>query len=144
MIDALVNSGALPVLERLVQFTEARHRVLVHDIANLSTPYFKPADLSVRSFQQALAEAIDRRRAGGDPAAGPLELRDTSQLRFLPDRIQAVAEPLNENILFHDENNRDLERLMQRLAENTLAHRVGIELLRSEIATLQTAIRERV
>jgi len=35
-----------------------------------------------------------------------------------------------ENVLFHDENNRDLERTMQHLAENTMAHNVTIEMIR--------------
>jgi flagellar basal body rod protein FlgB len=50
----------------------------------------------------------------------------------------------NEGILFHDENNRDLERTMQHLAENTLAHNTAIELIRNQFQMLQVAIRERI
>jgi flagellar basal body rod protein FlgB len=104
MIQGMLNSGAIPALQRLVQFTGARHKVLTNNIANLSTPYFKPADLDTKAFQ---------------PSA------------------------TNDNILFHDQNNRDLERTMQRLAENTLTHNAAIELLRSEFDMMRTAIRER-
>ncbi len=38
MIQGMFDGGALPVLSRVIQFTAARHRVLTHDIANLSTP----------------------------------------------------------------------------------------------------------
>ena len=40
MIKGMFDSGALPALERLAQFTEARHRVLTNNIANLSNPYY--------------------------------------------------------------------------------------------------------
>lgn len=144
MIDRVMNSGAMPALERMLQFTAQRHGVLADNIANLSTPYFKARDLSPENFQKALGEAIDRRRQQPNPVAGELELRDTRQLKFGRDRMDVKARDLNENILFHDENNRDLDRTMQRLAENTLAHNTAIELMRSELALLETAIRERL
>jgi len=65
-------------------------------------------------------------------------------LRFEPDGLQVKPSPRNENILFHDQNNRDLERLMQDLAENTMAHNAGIQLLASEFDMLKLAIRERI
>lgn len=144
MIQGMFNSGAMPVLERMIQFTEARHRVLTDNIANLSTPYFKPRDLSVQSFQATLRQAIEQRRASADPQAGPLPVQDTRQLRFRGDGLDAAPDHSNQNILFHDQNNRDVERLMQHLAENTLAHRMSVELMRGEMQMLQTAIRERV
>ncbi len=144
MIQGLTNSGAMPVLQRLVQFTETRHRVLTDNIANLSTPYFKPRDLSTGEFQAALREAIERRRNTMNPAAGLLELSDTRQLRFNRNGFETRPEYANDHVLFHDQNNRDLERLMQNLTENTMVHRTGLELLRSEVGSLQTAIRERL
>ena len=144
MIQGMFNSGSLPVLERLLQFTEQRQAALAHANANLSTPGVRPADLSVADFQAALRQAIDQRRASAAGVSGPLALRDTAQLHFRPDRLDAIAEPTNDNVLFHDDNNRDVERLMQHLAENALMHRTGIELMRSEFSRLQTAIRGRV
>lgn len=144
MIAEIFESGALPALERLAQFTEQRHKVLVNNIANFDTPFFKPRDLDPKSFQDALGKAIDRRRATITPMRGRLDISDTRQLTFYSDRMAVDAAPTNQNILFHDQNNRDLERTMQHLAENTLAHNVAIELLRSEYALIETAIRERV
>ena len=60
MITRLTDSGAMPTLERLLQFTSARHQVLADNIANLSTPYYKPRDLSVESFQAALRQVFHR------------------------------------------------------------------------------------
>ncbi len=144
MIHGLFQHGAMPAVERLVQFTGQRHQVLAHNIANLSTPHFRPRDLDPAAFQMELGRAIDQRRQQATPLDGPLKLRDTRQLKFHGDRIEATPTPTDRNVLFHDRNNRDLERIMQDLAENTLAHNTGIELLRSEFNLLETAIRERI
>ncbi len=141
MIAGIFDSGAMPVLERVVQFTSARHKVLTDNIANLSTPYFKPRDLDTNSFQATLRDAIDQRRQTVKPTTGPLYVSDTRQLNFQHDRLDATAKPSNEGILFHDQNNRDLERTMQHLAENTLAHNSAIDVLRNEFSIMLTAIR---
>lgn len=145
MIKDIFDYGALPVLERMVQFSGARHKALADNIANISTPYFKPHDLDPAAFQNTLHDAIDRRRDTGiNPVAGELDLRDTRQLRFQPGRVDARPAATNTGILFHDQNNRDVERLMQHLAENTMTHNAGIELIRNELGLLRVAISGRV
>ena len=145
MITGMFNSGALPSLERMVQFTSQRHQLLTHNIANLSTPYYKPVDLDPKAFQAELGRAIDERRSRRNPDAKPLAMRDTRQLRFGQNGIKQVRpDATGDNILFHDQNNRDLDRTMQRLAENTLAHNTAIELIRNQLQMLRTAIREQV
>jgi flagellar basal-body rod protein FlgB len=144
MIKGMFDNGALPVLERLVQFTGARHKVLAHNVANISTPYFKPRDLDPASFQQSLADAIDARRRTMAPTAGPLEVQDTRDVSFREGGLNIKPQATNDNILFHDQNNRDVERLMQRLAENTMTHNTAIEMVRSEFNIMRVAISERV
>ena len=143
MIKNLFTQGSMQSLERLVQFTGERHRVIVNNIANLSTPNFRPGDLSVSAFQEELGRAIDARRRSVNPLQGELKLDDTSELSFKRDRIESTPGQADQNIMFHDRNNRDLERTMQALAENTLAHNAGIEMLRNQFSLLETAIRER-
>lgn len=143
-IKGMLDGGALPVLERFTQFTAERHKVLTHNIANISTPFFKPRDLSVDNFQATLADAVDKRRQQVNPTGGPLRPGNTQQVTFGQDGMHVRPEETNENILFHDQNNRDLERTMQKLAENTLSHNMGIELLKNQFDLLRTAIRERL
>jgi len=146
MIQGLFQTGSMPVTEKLVQFTGARHRVLAHNIANLSTPHFRPRDLDPGTFQAQLGQAVDERRARAErgSAREPFRLNDTRQVRQRGDGLEARPETLDENILFHDRNNRDLERTMQDLAENTMAHSAGLTFLQSEFELLKTAIRGRV
>ncbi|RMD66606.1 MAG: hypothetical protein D6824_00520 [Planctomycetota bacterium] len=142
-IQGVVNADAAPALEATLQFAARRQTLLAHDIANISTPNFRPLDVSPAEFQQALGEAIDRRRAhfGGD--RGPLPLSDTRHIHVDP-RGRLTLRPHEQagNILFHDRNNRDLERLMQSLVENTSVFRTAAELLRTHYASIERAIRE--
>jgi flagellar basal-body rod protein FlgB len=139
----MFDSGAMPALDRLLQFTESRQRLLADNVANLSTPHFRPHDVSPESFHRALGEAIDRRRAGDRPLHGDLELRNTREMQFQPPGIDLDARPSDRNVLFHDRNNRDVERIMQDMAENNLTHNAAVQLLRSEYSLLEAAIRER-
>ena len=143
MIKGVLDHGAMPALERMVTFTSARHRVLTNNIANLSTPNFLPADLDPKQFQSQLRRAIDDRRRGPKPLDGDLQLSTTRQIRERDGAMRFQPSPSNEGILFHDRNNRNLERTMQSLAENTLAHNLSIDLLKSEFDLLRSAIRER-
>lgn len=62
MNPGMLETTSIPILEQVVQFTEARHTVLAGNIANMDTPGYKARDLSVEDFQKRLGEAIDARR----------------------------------------------------------------------------------
>jgi flagellar basal body rod protein FlgB len=185
MPGGLTNSDGIPALERLVQFTGQRHRLILNNIANLSTPGFRPSDVSPQAFQAQLAEAIDASRSaapapaqdlfeldpgeGGDdtapfvamppgsalgidaPAPGAvtgaesaLPLRSTREVEAMHDRLVLHPEPTGDNILFHDGNDRSVERVMQSLVENFMAFRTAAQLLRNRLDIINTAIRERI
>ena len=139
MIEGLTSGDGLSVLERLLQFAGQRHRLIVDNIANLDTPGFRPADVSVRGFQEQLGEAIDAARRSG----GPVQPDDSAEVEFLPDGLRLHPEPAGENILFHDDNDRDLERTMQDLVENFMTFRAASELMRSRFDLINSAIAER-
>lgn len=139
----LFQNGAFQASEQFLSFTGARHQVLTNNIANISTPYFQPADMNPQTFQSQLRQAIDRRRASDSALTGPLY----SEAPFARGETVAAGvavRPIDENLMFHDRNNRDLDRMMQTLAENTMAHQTAIELLRNQMDMLKTAIRERL
>lgn len=144
MIEGMFDTGAMPVLERVVQFTTRRHKVLLHNIANLSTPNFVPGELSRQSFQAQLGRAIDERRARTGGPDGPLQLPDTRQVRVTPDTLDTHPDDSHDNILFHDRNNRSLEHQMKNLASNVGAHNTALRFLKNEFDMLETAIRERL
>jgi len=144
MIEQMFNTGAMPALERLVQFTAARHKVIAHNVANLSTPGFRPRELDPADFQQALGEAIDRRRERFGGPRGDMNLQDTRQMHFTDESIELQPGFADDNILFHDRNNRSLEHQMKSLAENAMTHNLALEMMRNQFQMMRTAIRERV
>ena len=62
MLSSIFQSSSIPVLEQVVNFTEARHGVLAGNIANLDTPGYKTRDISPALFQEQLKEAINTRK----------------------------------------------------------------------------------
>lgn len=145
LIDQVTNAGALPSLELTLRFAAQRQTLIAHNIANIETPDFRPLDASPRGFQKMLSEAIDARRSRTGGTHGRLRWRETAELKRAADGgLSLHPTTASRNILFHDRNNRDLERLMQDLAENTQVFRTAIELMRTQVAQLQRAIGERV
>jgi flagellar basal-body rod protein FlgB len=149
MISELTNSGAIPALEMTMRFAGQRQRLIASNIANLSTPDFIPLDVSPKEFQRVLGEAIERRdRAGGAAVlagSAGLPWKETRSIaRNERGELQIRPSQAADNILFHDRNNRDLERLMQANVENALTFRVASDLLKSRYEILRTAISQRV
>jgi flagellar basal-body rod protein FlgB len=129
-IDKMINQGAAPVLEKEIEFTEARQKLLTENVVNASTPGYIQKDLSVDSFQKMLAEKVDQSESA---PPGSVSFDDISE---------EVQQP-TRNILFHDGNNRSMEQLMTDQAKNALMHNMAVELLRRQYATLDMAIKER-
>ena len=145
LIDQVTNADAAPVLEAAVQFAGRRHELIAHNIANLDTPNFLPVDVSVKDFQSQLAQAVDRRRDRFGGMRGDLQIRSSREVEQDADGdIRLRPTPSSNNILFHDRNNRDLERSMQDLVENVASFRVSSELLRQHTQMMRMAITGRL
>lgn len=148
MIDGIVNAGAMPVLELAIGYASERQKLIAHNIANLSTPEFVQVDVDPTSFQQMLREAVQERReragtAGGSD--GELRMGSSDAIRVGPGGAMHLTPGASGGgVAFHDRNNRDLERLMQDLAENTAAYRVAVDLMRSQAEIMRSAISQRV
>ena len=144
MIHDLTNSESIPILERVMQFTGQRQRIIANNIANLSTPGFRPVDVSVEDFQAQLAHAVDDRRTNSNGGAAELSIESTREVAFDEDGMTLRPSPTGDNLLFHDQNDRDVERIMQDLVENFMAFRTAAQFLRSRFDLISTAIRERI
>ena len=128
-----------------MQFAARRQTVIQHNIANISTPNFQPTDVSVDDFREQLSAAIDERRDRFGGQRGELNLRATREVSPNSNGgLDLNPSEKGRNLLFHDRNNRDLERLMQDLVENTTMFRVASDLLRSRMQLMRSAISERV
>jgi flagellar basal-body rod protein FlgB len=140
MVPNLFQSNALPVLEQVVNFSQARHNVLAGNIANLDTPGYRTRDISPDEFRSRLREAIEESRS---PVA---ESANTQSSSFDPpsanNPFRAVKDSLN-SILRHDDGNVSMEQQIAELSKNQMQHNLAVNLLASQFRLLQAAISER-
>jgi flagellar basal-body rod protein FlgB len=130
-IERLMNQGNAPVLERMLEFTAARHRLLAENIVNISTPGYRQKDLSTERFQAMLRDRVELRRSS---PRGSVRFGD----------VRGELEHPEHGIMFHDGNNRSMEQLMSDQAKNAMMHNLAIELLRRQFDSLKSALRERI
>src|SRR5687767_2490106 len=130
-IDRLVNQTNAPLIERVLQFSSARHKLIVENMANVDTPGYRQKDLHEAKFFSMLRDraATKRTNPPGTTTYGDINLD--------------VDHP-TANILFHDQNNRSMEQLSADQAKNGLLYTMAIELLKKQFNSMQMALKERV
>ncbi len=130
-IERLMNQTSGPLLERYLQFAETRKRLLDENVANISTPGYRYKDLSESKFISHLRERAAERASSAPGSVG-----------F--DDIDSDLENPSAGILFHDQNNRSIEKLMSDISKNGMQYTMAIELLKKQYSQMEMALRERV
>jgi flagellar basal-body rod protein FlgB len=142
MIESLVTSSGIRMLEQTLNFTEQRHQVLVENIANASTPGYVQRDLSVSEFQNSLRDAVRRKRQSN---TGAYEPRSGNTISFYGSSgVSAEAMEETNSVVFHDRGIRSMEYLMSEMADNAIAHNMAAQLLRGKYDSLSRAISMKV
>ncbi len=144
IIKGLSTAGAMPTLEKMFLFAGQRQRIISNNIANIDTPNYQGKDVDPRAFQKLLGEAVDRRREYNGGTSGELRMQENSQVQIQGNQLVLNPESPTAGVLFHDRNQRDLERLMQQLVENASTFRVASDLMRKSQSQLKLAIAQRV
>lgn len=153
MLDQVLNSKALPLLEKMAAFAERRQDVLAGNIANIDTPSYKMRDLPVQEFQQALRDAVELKDNLSDPVsrqslAMPVTLEQAKsaneQLQELfPRSLFQAREATPQNLTFQDANNRSVESQMMQMTKNSMMQQFAIEVMMAQMNQLLTVISER-
>jgi flagellar basal-body rod protein FlgB len=149
MFSSIFQSSSLPVLEQVVNFTEARHGVLAGNIANLDTPGYKTRDLSPQLFQQRLKEAIETHRQpatqnyeGVPVMVSPGYDGEKPETREMA-AFRKVADA-KKSILRHDEGDVSMEKQINEIVKNQQQHNLAIGIMSAQFRLLRAAITERV
>lgn len=151
MLSSLFNSSTVPVLEQVVNFTEARHGVLAGNIANLDTPGYKTRDISPAQFQKRLKEAIEHRHqtaqsptyaSPGMTGARLAGRMPTSGSATGYDGMNKVRESV-KSILYHDGSNVSIEQQVAEISKNQGQHNLAVSLMTAQFRLLRAAITER-
>ncbi len=168
MLSTLFGTTTVPLLEQVVNFTEARHGVLAGNIANLDTPGYTTQDLSPELFQQKLREAIETSRTQPEaPAAfanntfgneslngvglngagyGNYDMAASSPMSQV-DRNFAAFDKVKDSfksILRHDGVNVSMENQVNQMVKNQQEHNMAAGILSQQFRLLRVAISERV
>jgi flagellar basal-body rod protein FlgB len=136
MLDGLLQTNTVPLLEQVVNFSQARHNLLAGNIANLDTPGYKAADLDTDKFAEQLHSMLESQKMGGSDASqsanGFAELRKPGQhgLEW-------------GNLVRHDEGDVNLEQQIAQLSKNQMQHNLALTIMTSQFRLLQAAITER-
>ena len=130
-LDRLMNQTNAPLIERVLQFSNARHKLIAENMANVDTPGYRQKDLNEAKFFSLLRDRAAAKRAN---PPGTTEFAN----------IDSNLEHPEKGILFHDQNNRSMEQLASDQAKNGLLYTMAIELLRKQFTAMEQALKERV
>lgn len=130
----------ISALEQMAAFTQARHRVIAENIANVDTPGYQRKQVDLGSFQVALAEAIHGASSDGRLAAVTTDQVERDVHGHIV--LRPGVEPA-DNVAFHDGTNGLVERDLTEMSRNQLLHQVSVDMLARKYRGLETAIRGR-
>ena len=128
-LTSLLTDNISEILIKIIEFTQARQKILAQNITNLHTPGFVPQKLEVDEFSDLLNNAIDEHIR-----TQRLVFRDTENIKFTFNSsfmVKPVADEISKGLL---EENRDeyIELQTNKLLENSLNQKVAAELLRQK------------
>jgi len=133
MLSGLFQTTTIPVLEQVVNFSQARHNVLAGNIANVDTPGYKARDLSIEDFQQRLQTAIKARTSpSASRSPGMLEEEEAPLLAEVADN--------SRTILRHDKAKVGMEYQVTEMVKNQMQHNLALSVMNSQFRLLQAAI----
>ena len=132
MWSSWLTESSIPALEQSAAFSQRRHQLLAGNIANLDVPGYQSRDLSVDDFEEALREMVDKSAEGGVDRYG------IAASQVAEDKVRDVT----RQVVYHDGSNVSLEEQVTEISKNSGMHDMTIALMRSQFATLESAIRE--
>ena len=145
-MGGVFSSGAIASLEKVMRFTEARHRYLAENIANVDTPGYIRKDLPVDDFDDALREAVKR----GKKSLGNRLQLDLEPF-YRPERtgasglgiLRPVGGDSKAGVLRHDGNNIDIERELAQLNKNAGRLERTVSLMKKMLGQIRNVTSER-
>jgi flagellar basal-body rod protein FlgB len=137
MLSALFSGTSIPLMEQVVNFSQARHEVLSGNVANMDTPGYHTQDLNVDVFQSQLRKAIDAGHR--DPQGGGMAF---TRMSYGDRKFSSVRDSLKA-ILRHDDCNVSVEQQVTQIAKNQLQHNMAMSVLNNQFQLLESAISEK-
>jgi len=133
-----VDATTIPILEKVVGFSQSRHTVLAGNLANVDTPGYQVRDLNLGSFQERLQQLIEARSPYRATSAGGGAWQDEygSAMREVDDAMRTL--------MFHDHSDVGMEQQVLEIAKNQTLHNMAIAIMQNQYQLLNVAISERI
>lgn len=129
---AWLNGPVLSTLEKGLDASSLRQRVISNNVANVDTPNFKRSDVD---FEAVLGSVVAEN--GGDL---PLKVTDPQHLTGTISNGQKAVATDQNTIFRNDGNNVDIDREMANVAENGLYYNSVTQTITSQLGLLRMAI----
>jgi len=133
----MFNKGSMPALAHALSFTEQRHRVLAHNVANVETPGFVARDLPEQEFRQLLQRSFEARDSR---KVRRFEMHEGRDIFNDAGRLVALPSASAEGIMRHGENTVDIDSELSKLARNAVEYRTYTALLHKHFQLMRDTI----
>ncbi|MBN2181327.1 MAG: hypothetical protein JW715_05400 [Sedimentisphaerales bacterium] len=128
-LTSLITDNIAEILIKIIEFTQARQKILTHNIVNHHNPGFIPKELGVDEFSDLLHDAIDEYIC-----TQRLVLCDTENIKFGISgsfEVKPIPDEISKKLL--DENRDEyIEHQINKLWENSLNQKFAAELLKQK------------
>jgi flagellar basal-body rod protein FlgB len=128
-----INKPSFQLLEKSLDASSMRQRVIANNIANVDTPYFKRSTVNFESLlQQQISAPVQIQGKRSDPRHF---IFGTSSQQIEPQITVDQSSIMNNNL-----NNVDIDTEMSEMAKNQLTYNTEIQQVTHDIKQMRTAI----
>jgi flagellar basal-body rod protein FlgB len=128
-----INKPSFQLLEKSLDASSMRQRVIANNIANVDTPYFKRSEVSFESLLQQQMGSFTQLQ-GYRTDARHFYFGNSAQ-QITPQVTTDESSIMNNNL-----NNVDMDTEMSQMAKNQLAYNTEIQQINHEMKQLKSAI----
>src|SRR4051812_27542033 len=122
-------SNTFRVLEKSLDYSSAKQKVISQNIANVDTPNYKAKDVVKDSFQNALQASIETYRT------------DSRHINFNTERSDSTIVTQQNGSYNNNGNSVDVDKEMTDLATNQIYYNALSDRLSGKFSSLQNVIR---
>ncbi len=122
-----ISDNVSELLVKIIEFTQARQKVIIQNIINVQNDCFAPQELEVNQFSCLISFAVDEHVRNER-----LVLHDTKNIKFGPGgsfEINPINDEYSRNLL-KENPDKYLDHQVNKLLENSLNQRIAAELLK--------------
>lgn len=129
-----LNTPVINILEKSLDASSLRYKVLANNVANVDTPDFKRSDVD---FDLLLGEAMGQ-------TGGELPLKVTSERHLQKPEFNSSGVVQDQGTTYrNDGNNVDIDKEMVNVAENGIYYNSVTRAISAQLAHLRTVITQK-